>query len=150
MTPFPTFSCCVIRFQWLTQLVTRGGRNEKIKEEDLSGERLFMEWQDTQSIILAYLSYCLSIHIIYHLSIWDEKMWVINLNGVIPKTYDFTFHEHSRCGCVYLQKLNNVNVMWMHWVQLQMAVHLIWIQAREIYHVTNSNMKIWDAQNWKL
>lgn len=28
---------------------------------------------------------------------------------MIPETYDFKFHEHSRCGSVYLHKLNNVN-----------------------------------------
>ncbi len=35
-----------------------GGRNKKINEEDLVGERLFMEWQDKQGLVLAYLSAC--------------------------------------------------------------------------------------------
>lgn len=119
MRAFPIFSCCVISFQWLTLFVTRGGRNEKTNEEGIRGERLFMEWRDTQVIILAYLSACLSVHIMYNFSISDEKMWVINLNGVLPEIDDFPFHENSWCGSVYLHKLNNVNVMWMwknwHW-----------------------------------
>lgn len=133
MRPFPIFSCCVISFQWLTLFVTRGGRNEKTNEEEIGGERLFMEWRDTQVIILAYLSVCLSVHIMYHFSISDEKIWVINLNAVLPETDDFPFHEHSWCGSVYLHKINHVNVMWMwknwHWEKLQLAVYLIWIQA---------------------